>query len=65
MLHLDLTPEEEGILSELLDAAIEELRGEIRDTDNRDYRNMLKARESVLKKLMAELKAPEPAPPTA
>jgi hypothetical protein len=53
MVHLDLTDEEQQILADLLEEAIGDLRMEIADTDRVDYREMLKHRERVLKKLLA------------
>ncbi len=57
MLHLDLTEEERQILADLLDEDIGALRMEIADTDRAEYRDMLKHREAVLKKLLAALRA--------
>lgn len=51
MIRLELANEEMIILEDLLDTAISELRMEIRQTDNRDYRKMLQQREILLKKL--------------
>lgn len=53
MLHLDLNDEEQQILSDLLEEYIGDLRMEVADTDSSDYREMLKHRERVLKKLLA------------
>jgi hypothetical protein len=56
MLHLDLAEEEHQILADLLEEGIDELRLEIAATDRADYREMLKHREVVLKKLLAALR---------
>jgi hypothetical protein len=53
MLHIDLTPEERDLLAEMLDAYLTDLRGEIMDTSRRDYKEMLKQREVLLKKIIA------------
>jgi hypothetical protein len=63
MLHLDLTPEEMTILIETLQGSITDLRMEVADTDNADYRDMLKSRERVLKHVLAALKAAQPVGP--
>jgi hypothetical protein len=55
MIQLQLTEEERQLLLELLDCDIAELRGEIANTDRREYREMLKNREIILKKLQREL----------
>lgn len=55
MLHLELNEEEQRILADLLETDIGELRMEIANTDNAAYREMLKHRERVLRRLLAEL----------
>lgn len=68
MIKLELTIDEMIILVDLLDTAISEIRGEIMQTDNREYRKMLQDRELLLKKLhtsvterMPQRKLPEAA----
>ncbi|NMB54778.1 MAG: hypothetical protein GYA15_08750 [Leptolinea sp.] len=51
MIKLELTIDEMIILVDLLDTAISEIRVEIMQTDNREYRKMLQDREILLKKL--------------
>ncbi len=53
MLHIDLTLEERDLLEEMLDCCLTDLRGEIMDTDRRAYKDTLKQREVVLKKIIA------------
>ena len=55
MIHLDLTSEERQILVEMLDICISVLRMEIMDTDSLSYKQMLKSRELVMKKILAAL----------
>jgi len=55
MIKLDLTNDDVQILIDLLETAVSELRMEIMQTDNRDYRNMLQQREALLKRLHADL----------
>ncbi len=55
MIKLELTVEEMKFLVDLLDTAISEIRMEIMQTDNRDYRKMLQERETSLKKLHASI----------
>ena len=53
MLHIDLTQDERDLLAEMLNACLTDLRGEIMDTSRRDYKEMLKQREMLLKKIIA------------
>jgi hypothetical protein len=55
MIHIEMNREEIQILISLLENSIIDIRGEIRDTDNRDYRLMLQAREAIMKKIFSEL----------
>ena len=59
MFQLNLTDEERTLLSELLDVAISEIRMEIADTDRREYREFLKNREVLMKKILREVTALE------
>jgi hypothetical protein len=60
MFQLELNPEEQKILTEILDVCLSDLRMEIADTDSQDYRGILKERKAVLIKTLAALgKAPE------
>ena len=52
MLHIDLTPEERELLAEMLDACLTDLRGEVSSTKRHDYKEMLKQREVLLKKII-------------
>jgi hypothetical protein len=51
MCQFELSPEEVVLIRELLDSGLRELRDEIRHTDSRSYREMLKEREALLQKL--------------
>jgi len=55
MVTLMLTEEERLLLVDLLECEIDELRGEIRETDRWEYREMLKDREQVIRRLRKEL----------
>ncbi len=57
MIHLDLTTDERELLANTLSTCIADLRTEIRDTDRREYKEDLKQREIVYKKLLAALEA--------
>ncbi len=57
MVHLDLTADERELLVNTLMTCISDLRTEIRDTDRREYKEDLKQREAVYKKLLAALQA--------
>jgi hypothetical protein len=64
MLHLDITSEERDLLDEMLDAYLTDLRGEISATHSHQYKEDLKQREVLLRKLIAavhEAKELEPA----
>ncbi len=53
MLHIDLTPEERALLEQMLDACLTELRGEVSATHNHQYKENLKQREALLRKIIA------------
>jgi hypothetical protein len=53
MLHIDLTIEERNLLDQMLDACLVELRGEVSATHNREYKETLKQREVLLRKIIA------------
>ncbi len=53
MLHIDLTRDERDLLAEMLDSCLTDLRGEISDTARHNYKEMLKQREAVLRKIIA------------
>jgi ribosome recycling factor len=55
MILIKLTEEERELLVNILENEISDLRMEIADTDRQDYREMLKSRESMMKKLQQEL----------
>ncbi len=64
MLHVDLTLEERDLLDEMLDAYLTDLRGEISATHSHAYKESLKQREVLLRKIIAavhEAKELEPA----
>lgn len=56
MITIDLTPEEQATLVEMLENRLSDLRMEISDTDSLDYRNELKKRKETLAKLIDALK---------
>ncbi len=55
MIQLDLSDSERRTLLEMLESVLSDLRMEIADTDRKDFRDMLKARKAVLRKLMEAL----------
>lgn len=55
MVHLEINEEERSILLQLLDSCISDLRVEISNTDNTNYKNMLKHRKETLIKLQTAL----------
>jgi hypothetical protein len=56
-MQVDLTPEEERMLVEILESYLSDLRMEIADTDSKDFREMLKARKAVIVKVLDALGA--------
>lgn len=56
MIQLDITVEEKEILMEVLESYLSDLRMEIADTDNKDFREELKTRKAALKKVLDVLK---------
>ena len=57
MLQLDLTDEEHEILVQLLEESLSDLRMEIADTDQYDYREMLKRRKEAIMKVLQAAQA--------
>jgi hypothetical protein len=55
MIQLTFTEEEREVLFDILENDIAELRMEISDTHRREYRDMLKHRESLLKSIQQKL----------
>jgi hypothetical protein len=55
MIKLELTTDDVQILTDLLETTVSELRMEVMQTDNRNYRRMLQNRETLLKHLHEEL----------
>jgi hypothetical protein len=53
MFHIDLTAEERDLLEQLLDACLTDLRGEVSATHNHQYKEDLKQREALLRKIIA------------
>lgn len=55
MIQLDLTAEEQEILRTVLESYHSDLRMEIADTDSQDFREMLKERKAVVRKVLEAL----------
>ncbi len=55
MINLDLTKEESDILATILESYLSDLRMEIADTDSMNFRESLKKRKDVLKKVLETL----------
>jgi hypothetical protein len=55
MVQLKITEEERELLIEILENDISDLRMEIADTDRREYRDMLKNREAMMKNIQQKL----------
>ena len=57
-MHLDLNDEQEGLLRELLDEAYRDLRYEIADTDNSEFKMQLRKREAQIGELLDKVGGP-------
>jgi hypothetical protein len=56
MLAMELTPEEAKVLLEILERYFPELRREVVNTDDREYRRSLKVTEQYMKQFIDRLK---------
>lgn len=56
MLHIDLTVAERDLLEQMLDACLTDLRGEISATHSHEYKEDLKQREVLLRKIIAAVR---------
>lgn len=54
-MRVDLTGEERQILRTVLESYLSDLRMEIANTDSKDFREMLKERKAVVRKVMDAL----------
>jgi hypothetical protein len=61
MCQYEFTTEEVVLMRDMLDACLRELRDEIRHTDSRAYRELLKQREALMLKLNEHLGLQAPA----
>ena len=59
MIAVKLNDEEAVILQDILETFIEGIRVEIMHTDKREYRELLKQQEKVVKKILDELQTKE------
>jgi hypothetical protein len=59
MIELDLTEQERVTLADVLEGCLSDLRMEISDTENKDYREMLKSRKQTLLKVLTTLTTEE------
>jgi hypothetical protein len=57
MVQLDLNPTEAEVLRMVLESYLSDLRMEIAGTDSMDFREGLKARKLVLRKVLAQINA--------
>jgi hypothetical protein len=55
MLQIELTNEEKETFEQMLKEELSELRSEIADTDRKSYRDMLKAKEVLLNRIITLL----------
>jgi hypothetical protein len=57
MVHIELKPTEAEVLKMVLESYLSDLRMEIADTDSMDFREKLKARKMILRKVVALINA--------
>jgi hypothetical protein len=62
-MQLTLNPQEAMVLREVLTAHLAALRVGIGRSDHREYREMLRERDEVLERIVAQLGGEEPARP--
>jgi hypothetical protein len=55
-INITLTENEKEVLAEALESYLSELGMEITDTDQMDYREKLKARRTVIQKILKDLR---------
>jgi len=55
MIHLDINAEEKEDLEEVLQGCLDSLELEVSHTDHRAFRDMLKQREGVLRRVLEKL----------
>ncbi|WP_029214530.1 hypothetical protein [Kallotenue papyrolyticum] len=60
MIRLELTTEDARILYDALQSYVSDLRMEIANTDAYDFRQSLKQREEVLRRIMEQLRMVQP-----
>jgi hypothetical protein len=65
MITLKLDEQEQQVLVEVLEREIPNLRHEIHHTDDRAYRDFLKAREQLLERLLTRMKTTTTMSPSA
>ncbi len=56
-MNLELSAEERGLLAELLDEAVRDLKEEIYKTETFDYKEQLKTREQLMLGLLQKVNA--------
>ena len=54
-----LSESEKEILSEVLESYLSDMGMEITDTDSMDYREKLKAKRNVIRKILQDIRKPE------
>ncbi len=57
MVRIELQPTEAEVLKMVLESYLSDLRMEIADTDSKDFRDKLKARKMILRKVVALINA--------
>jgi hypothetical protein len=59
-MNLHLEPGQETLLREILDSTYRDLRYEVADTDNSEYKRRLREREQALRALLDQVGGPLP-----
>jgi hypothetical protein len=58
MTRFELTQEEAGVLREVLESYLSDLRMEIGGTENMNFREMLKKKEVLLREILQRMETP-------
>lgn len=56
MIQLDLTTDEREIMTTVMESYLSDLRMEIADTDRKAFRDMLKERKQVIRKVLSVIR---------
>lgn len=61
MSTIELTEEEQALLIEILDSTVSDIKYEIADTDNSQFKEKLRSRKTALSRLLSKIRTEESA----